>query len=77
MKRFKTDGHPLDPDDDEHINAYRFVRKLMGRVDPKRVIAYLNKGKKKLESGAECALKYWGVPKDNFPDGFPPDIREA
>ena len=77
LKRFKTKGHPLDPNIDEHVQAYKVVRKVMGRVDPKRVIAYWNKGKKKLEHGTECALKYWGVPKENFPEGLPEDIQSC
>ena len=73
-------GHPLDPDKEAleaHIAAYQFIRKVSGRPDPKKVVAHLNHAVNKLEHGAESSLTYWGVPKENFKEGLPEDIKAS
>ena len=77
LKRFKKEGHPLDPNNEAHIAAYQFILAVSGRPDPKKVVAHLNLTVNKLEHSSETTLKYWGVPKENFTEGLPEDIKPA
>ena len=73
-------GHPLDPDKEAleaYVAAYQFIRKVSGRPDPKKVVAHLNHAVNKLEHGAESSLLCLGVPKENFKEGLPEDIKAS
>ena len=46
-------------------------------MDPNKLEKYLNTRQTNMRHGAEESLLFWGVPKSNFPEGLPDDIREA
>ena len=65
----------LDPTNEEHIKAYKVLRLSSGRVDWRKLLNYINNNKQSFEHGAAELLDYWGVPKNNFPEGLPADIE--
>ena len=50
LKRFKTKGHPLDPNIDEHVQAYKVVRN--GPHGPRVGHCVLERGKEQI--GSRC-----------------------
>ena len=67
----------VDPDNIRHIELYQHLRKTMDRIYPKTFLLHLNGAKQETTAGSGWAIKYWGVPKKNFPEGLPPDIAAA
>jgi len=67
----------VDPDNPRHIELYQHLRNQMSRVYAKTFLLHLNGAKQETTAGSGWAIKYWGVPKQNFPDGLPPDLAAA
>ena len=67
----------FDVNNTDHIEAYKVLRKSMGRVAPQNMEQYLKTRKPKMRHGAEDSIEFWGVPKRNFQDGLPEDIVPA
>ena len=63
IKRFKSQGHPVDPDDPAHMEAYLKLRKMVDRVDAHRFLGYLNNQKTTISHAASSYLEYWAVSK--------------
>ena len=74
LQRFRNNGHLLDPDNEDHVTAYLVTSQPMGRVTPRKIRLYLKASEQHMEHGSQSYMKYWCVPKANFPDGLPSDV---
>ena len=77
LMRFRRQNVDLNELDETHINAYIALRDGAGRVDAKRILAYLKTKREQYEHGSSLAFTYWAVPKGNFPNGLPADVQEC
>ena len=77
LKRLADAGVDADPDDAKHIEAYKALRALRGRVDAVSFRRYLDKKQSIQHHGAQEELEYWGVPRTNFPTGLPDVLKES
>ncbi len=79
IRRYQTQRGftDLDATNPEHIEGYRIRRQTMMRVPPEKLQSYLSSRESKMGHGSQDILDYWGVPKTNFPNGLPGDIRAA
>ena len=41
LRRMRSQGYDLNPQDSEHISAYMTLRANTGRIDGRRLVAYL------------------------------------
>ena len=76
LRRFRTQGFALDPEDSAHQAAYLSLRSGLTRVYANHVATYLAKAKDELAHGATSTLAMWAAPAKNFPDGLPRELRE-
>ena len=77
LQGYKRQAIPVDPDDPDHIQAYRDLRQQYSRVDPQKFIKFLQNRKQQIESGNLAKINFWAVPKLNFPRGLPEKIKKA
>ena len=78
LKRFTNAGvSGIDSSKQEHVNAYLTLRATVGRVDGNRLKSYLENKTTDVHHGARSKLEFWAVPKINFTEPLPEDIRNA
>ena len=76
LNRYKGQGFALDPDDEDHRQAYMTLKKnILTRVTGERVLRALKSAKDETKTGASLALNVYGVPVVNFPGGLPIDLK--
>ena len=78
LRRFQQNGDPeLDPDNDTHVQAYCALRALSAHVSAKKIKEYLETAKSSFSTGVNTEEPYWCVPKTNFTNGLPQEIKDA
>ena len=49
LRRWKREGYTtLDPDNEDHVQAYQKLRLMMAHVNPKKLIEFMNKSKSEI-----------------------------
>ena len=77
LRRWKREGYTtLDPDNEDHVQAYQKLRLMMAHVNPKKLMEFMKKSKSEISMGSSTEEEYWCVPKTNFPNGLPDAIKE-
>ena len=66
----------MDPDDCTHQMAYLALHVGMVGVKADKVTQYLARAKEQLSHGASTTLDMFAVPKQNFPNGLPDDLKD-
>ena len=74
---FKRQNFDVDPDDDEHVQAYMALRGAASWVTPKAFVKYLQSRVESVHHGEKTSVEFWAVPKTNFPKGLPAKIADA
>ena len=74
---FKRQNFDVDPDDDEHLQAYMSLRSATYRVAPKAFVKYLQSRVESVHHGEKTSVEFWAVPKTNSPKGLPAKIADA
>ena len=77
LKRFKSTGFEVNPEDQEQIQAFLVLRNSVARVSAKSFVKYLQERQTSITNVANAELEYWAVPKMNFPDGLPDPLLSA
>ena len=77
LKRFKVAGHDVDPSDVATQVDYLSMRATCDRIDGHKFLAWVKNKKTSFNQNTEQQLRYWVVPKVNFPDGLPADLADA
>ena len=77
LANFQRQRFPLDPDNTDHQQAYMILRDQHSRVSGRMLIGYLNTKKEVVSSGQRAVVKYWAMPRANFPRGLPPSIAPS
>ena len=75
IRRMRNQGHSVNEGNPEHVTAYCVLRLTHGRVDGQTLLTYLQNRQTDIGHGARSMLEYWAVPKNNFPNGLPDDIK--
>ena len=74
---FKRQLYEVDPDNPEHIDAYKELRLKFHRVIPANLVKFIVGRKTDATSGEGGKVTYWVAPHSNFPSGLPTKIAEA
>ena len=77
LKRYKSEGHAVDPENESHRTAYVQLRMVKERINGEAFAKFLAKKKDEIQLGGSSHVQYYGVPKTNFPGGLPEDLRSA
>ena len=75
IRRMRNQGHSVNEGNPEHVTAYCVLRLTHSRVDGQTLLMYLQNRQTDIGHGARSMLEYWAVPKNNFPNGLPDDIK--
>ena len=77
LANFQQQRFQVDPDNTDHQQAYMILRDQTSRVSGKMLMGYLNTKKEVVSSGQRAVVKYWAMPRANFPRGLPPSIAPS
>lgn len=75
LAQFKSSGHNVDQFNGDHLKIFMQLRSFAKRVTPEMLVQAISKHKKNFEVSAGARTEYFGVPKVNFPNGLPPEIK--
>ena len=78
LRNFVRQSHTsIIVNDPEHIQAYMTLRGLHGRVTGEQLVRSLDAAKEAISHGGNAAMKFWAIPKVNFPKGVAPACRRT
>ena len=77
LKRYRTEGFAVDPHSNEQQQALIQLRATAGRAGPETFMKYLESRTSHATHGANAEDQFWAVPKENFPDGLPEQLKAA
>ena len=76
LRRWQRDGVAIDPKSEAHIAAYRLARQTHDRPRADQVLAIIESQRVQHKSAANLTSDFWLVPRCNFPDGLPADLKK-
>ena len=76
LRRWQRDGVAIDPRNEAHIAAYRLARQTFDRPRADQVLAIIESQRVRHKSAANLTSDFWLVPRCNFPDGLPADLKK-
>ena len=67
----------FDPNDEGQISEYMQLRQGLARISPETLMSALKNKKTTVDSTASNIIAFYAVPRINFPDGLPSDLKAS
>ena len=76
LQRFKNAGSPLDPDNQEHLEAYLMVKRVNARPRANQILQTLASRTESTSSGATISTPFWIATEDTWTGGVQAALKK-